>query len=252
MLNAMNRYSWALLLMVLLTLAATDASADADYRLGVGDQISIHVFEEDMDVDVKLGASGTLRFPYLGTIIAKGKSLGQLETEIERSLRNGYLVNPQVRVRIEQYRSYYVNGEVKSPGGFPYQLGLTLRKAIALAGGFSEKADEDKVFVIREKDSNRRKHKVVMDSPLSPGDIVSVEQSFFFINGQVASPGKYSYQTGMTFRMAVSLAGGFTERASESGVVVLHEQDKHKNSKKVRLDSAVRAGDIITVNQSFF
>jgi len=68
----------------------------------------------------------------------------------------------------------------------------------------------------------------------------------------VQAPGKYSYQTGMTFRMAVSLAGGFTERASESGVVVLHEQDKHKKARNVRLDTNVRAGDIITVNQSFF
>ncbi|MDQ6970763.1 MAG: SLBB domain-containing protein [Mariprofundus sp.] len=237
---------------VSLTMLAGLASADADYRLGVGDRISIHVFEEDMDVEAKLGASGSFRFPYLGTITAKGKSIGQLEGEIERGLRDGYLVNPQVRIRIEEFRSYYVNGEVSSPGGFPYQLGLTLRKAIALAGGFSEKADEDKVYVIREKDTNRRKHKISMDSALYPGDIVSVEQSFFFINGQVASPGKYSYQSGMTFRMAVSLAGGFTERASESGVIVLHEHSKNKKPKNVRLDSAVRAGDIITVNQSFF
>ncbi|TLS78389.1 polysaccharide export protein [Mariprofundus erugo] len=241
---------WSLLLLMA---GGNSAWSGTDYRLDAGDKISIQVYgEESMDVSATLGASGVIRYPFLGNITAKGKTTGELESLIEAGLRDGYLVNPQVRVRIDEFRPFFVNGEVRNPGGFPYSQGLTLRKALSLAGGLNESADPGKVFVVREQDKTQKKQRIDMDAPIHPGDIVSVEKSYFYIYGEVKSPGKYPLTDGLTFRMAISLAGGFTERASTDTVQVRHEGDKNGTRKESELDGSVDSGDIVTVKQSFF
>ena len=245
----MNNWNAIIFLtMIVHFIGLTAAVAEPAYLLDSGDKISINVYDEDMDVEVRLSGSGSFKFPYIGLLIAKGKSVDQLVDEITRKLQNGYLVHPQVRVRIEEYRPFYVNGEIRNPGSFPYQQGLTLRRAISLAGGYSDNADEDKVFVVRDNVERQME----LNAFILPGDIITVEQSFFFINGEVQSPGKYAYKSGLTIRMAVSLAGGFTERASESNVVVQHEANKDQKPQGSKLENSVLAGDIITVKQSFF
>ena len=245
----MNNWTTIICMTIILNFVGlTAALAETEYLLDAGDKISINVYGEEMDVEVRLGAAGSFKFPFLGLLVAKGKSVDQLDDEITRKLQDGYLVNPQVRVRIEEHRPFYVNGEIRKPGSYPYQQGLTVRKAISLAGGFNDNADEDKVFVIRDN----VEQKVKLNARILPGDIVAVEQSFFFINGEVESPGKYAYKPGMTVRMAVSLAGGFTERASKSNVVVQHESNKNKKPQDTKLENSVLAGDIITVKESFF
>jgi len=250
-----KRFHQALLplLWVIFALFSGSAWAGSDYRLDAGDKIAIQVYGEDsMDVTATLGASGVIRYPFLGNITARGKTSGELESMIEAGLRDGYLVNPQVRVRIEEFRPFFVNGEVRSPGGFPYSQGLTLRKALSLAGGLNESADPRKIYVVREHDSDQQKQRIDMDAPLFPGDIISVEKSYFYIYGEVKSPGKYSLTEGLTFRMAVSLAGGFTERASTDSAQVRHEGTKSRGNRESDLEMKVESGDIITIKQSFF
>ena len=243
----------AMMAILMAGLFVTPAWADSEYRLDAGDKISIQVYgEENMDVSATLGASGVIRYPFLGNIKANGKTTGQLESLIESGLRDGYLVNPQVRVRIETFRPFFVNGEVQSPGGFPYNQGLTLRKALSLAGGLSENADTRKIFVVREHDAAQKKQRLAMDGAIYPGDIISVGKSHFYIYGEVGSPGKYGLTEGLTFRMAISLAGGFSERASTDAAYVRHEGEQGNQGKETALDSEVKSGDIITIKQSFF
>ena len=78
-----------------------------------------------------------------------------------------------------EYRQFYVNGEVTNAGGFAYQPGLTVRKAISLAGGFKERASKDKIFVIHDHSKTSEPVKVTLDTVVRPGDIITVEQSFF-------------------------------------------------------------------------
>jgi len=121
------------------TQTATQASADVPdgYLLGEGDRISIQVFDEpDLTMESQLGASGTINYSYLGDLQVAGKTSQQVERQITQLLQDGYLVNPSVNVTILGYRPFFINGEVRSPGSYPYQPGLTLDKAIALAGGF--------------------------------------------------------------------------------------------------------------------
>lgn len=152
----------------------------SDYKLGPGDRLSVTVFnEKELSLEVKLSDAGTLSYPLLGEIRAQGMTIGMLQEHLTKQLKNGYLVNPQVYVTILEYRQFFVNGEVSKPGGFPYQPGLTVRKAISLAGGFTPRASQTKIFVIHEDDTSGRARQVSLDTVLRPGDILTIEQSFF-------------------------------------------------------------------------
>jgi protein involved in polysaccharide export with SLBB domain len=153
----------------------------SEYELGSGDQIRIQVFgEEDLGMEVRLSDAGTISYPFLGEIQVKGLSVGRLEASIISGLKPDYLIDPKVSVSIIEYRQFYVHGEVKKPGGFPYLPGITLRKAIALAGGFTERASKTKISVIHEGDEVIKKSSAIaLGDKLAPGDIVTIRQSFF-------------------------------------------------------------------------
>jgi polysaccharide export outer membrane protein len=224
------------------------------YRMAPGDKLSIRVFGEDnlsMN-NLKLGNQGTINYPFLGEIRVAGLTVAGLERLIVRGLSDGYLVNPQVRVNIVEYRQFYVNGEVKRPGGYAFQPGLTLRKAISLAGGFSKGASEGQVLVIHEDAPTEKAEQMPLDAGVSPGDIITVKQSLFYVNGEVNRPGGYAFQPDLTVRMAVSLAGGFTERASRGEVQVIRKNNPDQGEIDLPLTAEVLPGDIITVEQSFF
>ena len=80
---------------------------------------------------------------------------------------------------IEEYRNFFVNGMVEKPGGYPFAPGLTVRKAISIAGGFKERASREKINVIRDDDPTQTPRKVDLNAPVLPGDILTVEESFF-------------------------------------------------------------------------
>jgi polysaccharide export outer membrane protein len=172
-------------LMVLVLPAAAHAqagdTANSNYRLGAGDVITIQVLgEDDLKRErIRLSDAATLSFPILGELRLSGKTVGELERLIGDGLRGRYLVNPQVNVTINEYRSFYINGQVEKPGGYPYIPGLTIIKAISLAGGFKERASKDKIFIIRETDPGQKRERAGLNVPVEPGDIVTVEESFF-------------------------------------------------------------------------
>ena len=102
-----------------------------------------------------------------------------MEVLIRDGLKGRYLLNPQVTVTINEYRPFYINGQVQTSGGFPYIPGLTVRKAISLAGGFKERASREKIFIIREDDPSQTRKRVDLNAGVNPGDIITVEESFF-------------------------------------------------------------------------
>jgi polysaccharide export outer membrane protein len=108
-----------------------------------------------------------------------GKTVSELEGLIREGLKGRYLLNPQVTVTINEYRNFFINGQVVNSGGFQYVPGLTVRKAVSIAGGFKERASKEKIFVIREDDPKQVSQKVDLNATVNPGDIVTVEESFF-------------------------------------------------------------------------
>lgn len=151
-----------------------------NYRLGAGDAINISVYgEEDLSRQkYRLTDSGSISFPF-GEVHALGLTLSELESRIADGLRGGFLINPRVSVSIEEYRPFFINGQVKSPGAYPFQPGITVRKAVTLAGGFKERASESNIFVMRETDSRHTQSKIGSDGAVFPGDTITVEESFF-------------------------------------------------------------------------
>lgn len=153
---------------------------DANYKLGAGDTISVQVFgEDDLSVKVLLNDSGRINYPFLGRLQVKGLTAEQLKDRIEDGLKGDYLVNPSVHVSIVSYRPFFISGEVKKPGGYPFQPGLTVNKAIALAGGFTERASKSDIILSSSDSPNKPGKKVSLAKKVMPGDILTVEQSFF-------------------------------------------------------------------------
>ena len=153
----------------------------SNYRLGAGDVVTVQVLGEDdlKREKIRLSDAATISYPILGEIRLLGKTVSELETLIRTGLAGRYILNPQVTVTINEYRNIYVNGQVEKPGGFPFIPGLTVLKAVSLAGGFKERASKTNIFVIREDDPTQKPQRVAMNAPIHPGDILTVEESFF-------------------------------------------------------------------------
>lgn len=147
------------------------------YALGEGDQIAIQVFDEpDLTMDALVGGSGAINYSYLGDIKVAGKTAVELEQHITSLLSDGYLVNPSVNISIKQYRPFYISGEVKSPGSYPFQPGLTLNRAIALAGGLTDRASSRRIFISKPDGEQFR---AGLTQPVAPGDTISIREGFF-------------------------------------------------------------------------
>lgn len=173
--------STLLLLVSLFSSAQSQTGLNlSEYKVGAGDTIRILVFgEDDLTVESELSDAGTLSYPFLGELRLSGLNLSEIESVVDKGLRGTYLINPKVTVTIVEYREFYINGEVKKPGGFPFQPGLTVRKAVSLAGGFTERASKRNVFLISADDPSQSPSRVNLNSHVKPGDIITVEQSFF-------------------------------------------------------------------------
>lgn len=152
----------------------------SDYKLGPGDRVLVTVFnEKDLSMEIRLSDAGSFLYPFIGEVVAKGMTIGDLQSFLASKLNEGYLVSPKVYVSILEYRPFFVNGEVTKPGGYAYQAGLTVRKAISLAGGLTARASLSKIFVIHEDDPSGLPVQASLNDVLRPGDIVTIDQSFF-------------------------------------------------------------------------
>ncbi len=157
------------------------ASEQDVYTLGTGDTIQILVYgEDDLSLEAQLGDSGVLNYPFLGELKLSGMSVSEAEQMISQGLLGDYLIDPKVTVSVVEYRQFFINGEVGRPGGFAFQPGLTVAKAVSLAQGFTERANKKAIYILSDKDTSFEKRKRVrLTTPVRPGDIITVEQSFF-------------------------------------------------------------------------
>jgi protein involved in polysaccharide export with SLBB domain len=166
---------------------ATDAvprtpavSAIGDYRLGAGDKVRVTVFgENDLGGEFVVDGSGYLRLPLIGEVKAAGLSARNFETEVEKQLKDGYLKEPRVNVEVTTYRPFYILGEVTRPGPYPYVNGMTVLNAVALAGGYTYRANERVVGIRRSGQSKEETLPVDQAVKIYPDDIITIRQRFF-------------------------------------------------------------------------
>jgi polysaccharide export outer membrane protein len=163
-------------------LAASESVSFEDaYQLGTGDKLRISVYNEpDLTGEYNVTTSGTVAFPLIGSVTAKGKTIEALGGEITSKLSGGYIKDPKVSVEVLNYRPFYILGEVNKPGEYPYVSGMTIQQAVATAGGFSYRANEKTLFLRRARRPDERsvllKEKPI---PVLPGDTIRVGQRYF-------------------------------------------------------------------------
>lgn len=165
--------------------AAADEQAEIamrppEYRTGSGDKLRVTVFgHEDLSGEFQVDGSGNISLPLIGNVEAGKRSASEIEQTIVHKLMPDYLKNPRVSVEVVNYRPFYILGEIKNPGSYPYVNGMTVVNAIALSGGYTYRAREDSVLIIRAADPQRLKEPASHDTVVLPGDIIEVPERFF-------------------------------------------------------------------------
>ena len=169
-----------IIVLLLFFCETLQANQDGDYFLDAGDQIRILVYDEpDLTVERFIADDGKINFPLVGSIYVTGKTTREVQKLIHDGLTGDYLLNPSVQVNIITYRSFYIHGEVNRPGAYPYQPGLTVDQAVALGGGFTERASTSKMYIKEVFAAKKSRKKVSLTYSVGPGDSITVDQSFF-------------------------------------------------------------------------
>ena len=151
-----------------------------EYELGAGDKVKVTVFgHNDLSGRFLVGSNGNIALPLIGKVAANGLTVSELEIRIVESLKPDYLKNPRVSVEVLNYRPFYIIGEVKKPGSYAYVSGMTVVNAIALAGGYTYRARENKIYVTRATDPMSMKDPADHDTQILPGDVIEVPERFF-------------------------------------------------------------------------
>jgi len=150
------------------------------YILDAGDRIRVTVFEQDTLTNVySVDQSGYVAFPLVGAIAARGYTVQQIEGQIAAKLRNGYLRDPDVSVEVDRYRPIFVMGEVGAAGQYSYVPGMTVQKAVAVAGGYTPRANQSNVDVTRAINGEVLTGRVTTSDPILPGDTIYVRERLF-------------------------------------------------------------------------
>jgi polysaccharide export outer membrane protein len=150
------------------------------YALRANDQIRIQVYNEPtITGDYTVDGAGFVSVPLAGQVKASGLTTTQLERALTAKLNNGMLKDARVNVQVANYSPFYIRGEVKKAGEFPYRPGMTVSDAVALAGGYTYRADESKVYVRSARAAGEIMRLLETDIPVSPGDNIRIPERLF-------------------------------------------------------------------------
>ncbi len=152
----------------------------ADYVLGTGDMLRIVVFGQDnLSGEYKVEPSGVIAFPLIQQVNAAGYTAREVETDIADRLDPEYIIAPRVSIEVLNYRNMYILGEVKTPGKYEYVPNMTVLQAIAIAGGYTYRADESGAEVTRHVKGALKTFTVDETTMLKPGDTIVVKRRWF-------------------------------------------------------------------------
>ena len=181
---------FVVLLFVILGLAGCSTHRPAEdafhqalvgpYLLDSGDRVRLIVFNQnDLNNEYLVDQSGYVAVPLIGNVEARGLQTSELANAIAQRLGNGYIRNPDVSVEIAQYRPFFVMGEVNTAGQYAYVNGMTVQTAVAIAGGFTPRAQQRYVDITRHLNGRVLTGRVRLTAPVRPGDTINVRERFF-------------------------------------------------------------------------
>lgn len=291
--------------LILCHTTATVAQEESGYRLGTGDVVSISILAGGMEQaakDMVVGEGGGVTVPFIGKIQAAGLTVSELEKQIIPPLARDYFVNPQVHLRIKEYRSlqFFISGTVFNPGIYSLDFVPTIMDLIAKAGGVTPERG-NQAYVLRGGDDlsvmaaaasmsdeefsesieDARTKPIIVDLQrlldegdmtenirLKNGDTVYIPQGTrldlagtkIYVQGEVRSPGVFDYQPGLTALAACIMAGGFDKFAAPNRARVIRTVDGERkvisiNLKRVQTgespDLPLKPGDLIHIPESW-
>jgi len=252
--------------------------AQGDYLIGKEDILEIIVWgHEDLRRIMPVSLEGMISFPLVGDIQVAGISAGALEKVIAGKLGEGFIVEPQVSVTVKEYKSQrvFLMGEVNKPGTYAVTRENSILYVLSEAGGPTKDAGEEVVIIrpgkpvdraLTIEEAERRREQIIQVNlkdvlagdknskiAIRDGDSVIVpKMPFFFVMGEVRSPGKYNLERGTTVLMAISIGGGLTPKAAPSRTRITREQNGRKVEIRIGMEALVMPGDTIIVPESFF
>lgn len=263
-------FACALLILLFATGRTSLCLEQQDYRIGEGDVIKVMVYDNpDLETTTRVSGNGTILFPLIGELQIEGLSVSQVSSKIAQKLAAGYIRDPQVSVFVEEFRSKRANimGEVKLPGLYELSGSTNLVELISKAGGLTPDAGseitikrknpdnpgQDNIITVNLK-SLLEKQETSPNVSIMDGDSVFVPRAgVFYVTGQVKRPDMYKLEAGTSVIKAITIAGGFTELASQKRVrLIRHVDGEEKVIEKVPMHTVVLPEDVIVVPESFF
>jgi polysaccharide biosynthesis/export protein len=262
---------YRLLFMFVFMLCCVTQNAPAqDYMVGEGDVLRINVFGHDeLTTVARVSGDGSIKFPLIGQLDVGGLTLLQISDRISTSLSDGYVVDPQVSIFVQEFRSKkaFIMGEVNKPGFHVLSGNTTFLELLSVAGGVTKDA-ADKATIKRKSDPTNKEEIIITvdlksllergdtsrDVPIMDGDSIYIPKTgVFYATGEVVKPGEYKYVEGMTVIKAITVAGGFTGIASKGRVKIMRKVNgKEEIIAKAKMDDPVFPDDVIVVPESFF
>lgn len=156
------------------------APHDEPYRLDAGDRLRIVVYgQEGLTNTYTVDAGGSITMPLIGAVRARGLTPAELAAAVTAQLKKGYLREPYVAAEVETYRPFFILGEVTAPGQYPYVPNMTVESAVAIAGGFTPRAQRSDVQLTRTGEAGTQRATVPPGTVLKPGDTVVVTERWF-------------------------------------------------------------------------
>ena len=269
----MLRYLIVLFLFLLSTLVSAQqadvAAEKRDYVLGAGDVIRVSVFQNpDLTLDTRVGESGDITYPLLGSLKVGGLSIAEAEKRIAALLREGqFVLQPQVNILVMTVRGNQISvlGQVNRPGRYPLETAnMKLTDVLALAGGITP-SGADSIILIGEKDGKPMRREIDVpgmflnsamdqDVQIRNGDIVYVHRAaVFYIYGEVNRPGSFRLEREMTLMQALATGGGIGMRGSERGIRI-HRRGPDGKVQRIspEMDDLLKPDDVIYIRESWF
>ncbi|MBN2062107.1 MAG: SLBB domain-containing protein [Deltaproteobacteria bacterium] len=263
-----------LIVTILLSflIPSTALSQEKAYKIGPRDVLTLSIYaggEEQQKLEMTVSSQGVINVPFIGPVTAGGLTIPELEDLITKPLERDYFVDPEVNIRIKEYHSlqYYISGAVKSPGLYEMTAEASLMELIAKAGGVLPERG-NVAYILRastsdiksERDvanllSSREPIKIDLKSLLDRGDMshnpvlnsgdvvyiplekaLDLAESKIYVEGEVKSPGVYSFQPGLTALNACIMAGGFTNFAAPNRAIIIRKAGEEQETIKINLD----------------
>lgn len=263
------KLSVCLCLLFLVTSSVSALAAD-DYVVGAEDVLKITVYNHpELTTTERVSGEGIITLPLIGAVKVAGLTTDRVAKQIAEQLADGFIIDPNVSVFVAEFRSKktIIMGQVNKPGIYMLSGNTTFLELLSQAGGLTkdagfkatikrksaEAAKEDGMIAIDLRKLIEQGD-ISLDVPLMDGDnIYIVKAGVFYITGEIKNPAAYKHEEGLTVIKAVTMAGGFTEKASPGRCRIIRKVDsKEQVIERVGTDEPVYPDDIIIVPESFF